>query len=225
MASTRAPRCLPGGLQVAGDLDAQLAGRDDDQRLRARRPSRRARRRRCSIGTPKPRVLPVPVRAWPMRSWPASAIGRVSSWIANGAGDADVGQGLRRSRASTPRVGEQRAVRLDRARRGERRGSTRCSGRRLLVRDGCRARRSSVGQRQCHRSPAHDSRPCGRSATAIRSAETRAEQRAATAPRRRPRTRTVDVEQPSRAASASGALAVARRRTAPGASPRSGRRR
>ena len=38
---------------------------------------------RCSIGTPKPRVLPVPVRAWPMRSWPASASGRVSSWMAN----------------------------------------------------------------------------------------------------------------------------------------------
>ncbi len=37
---------------------------------------------RCSIGTPKPRVLPVPVRAWPMRSWPASASGRVSSWMA-----------------------------------------------------------------------------------------------------------------------------------------------
>ena len=38
---------------------------------------------RCSIGTPKPRVLPVPVRAWPMRSWPASASGSVSSWMAN----------------------------------------------------------------------------------------------------------------------------------------------
>src|SRR4051812_4772352 len=37
---------------------------------------------RCSIGTPKPRVLPVPVRACPMRSWPASARGSVSSWIA-----------------------------------------------------------------------------------------------------------------------------------------------
>src|SRR5918994_458286 len=37
---------------------------------------------RCSSGTPKPRVLPVPVRAWPIRSVPASAIGRVISWIA-----------------------------------------------------------------------------------------------------------------------------------------------
>ena len=37
---------------------------------------------RLSSGTPKPSVLPVPVRAWPIRSWPASAIGRVISWIA-----------------------------------------------------------------------------------------------------------------------------------------------
>ena len=33
---------------------------------------------------PKPSVLPVPVLAWPIRSWPASAIGRVIAWIANG---------------------------------------------------------------------------------------------------------------------------------------------
>jgi hypothetical protein len=32
---------------------------------------------------PKPSVLPVPVRAWPMTSDPASAMGSVSSWIAN----------------------------------------------------------------------------------------------------------------------------------------------
>ena len=37
---------------------------------------------RCSSGTPKPRVLPVPVRAWPMTSSPARASGRVSSWMA-----------------------------------------------------------------------------------------------------------------------------------------------
>src|SRR5918997_305859 len=37
---------------------------------------------RWSSGTPKPRVLPVPVRAWPMRSLPASARGSVSSWMA-----------------------------------------------------------------------------------------------------------------------------------------------
>ena len=33
---------------------------------------------------PKPRVLPVPVLAWPMMSWPASATGRVIAWIGNG---------------------------------------------------------------------------------------------------------------------------------------------
>ena len=37
---------------------------------------------RCSSGTPKPSVLPMPVRAWPMMSSPASASGRVSSWMA-----------------------------------------------------------------------------------------------------------------------------------------------
>jgi hypothetical protein len=30
---------------------------------------------------PKASVLPVPVRAWPITSWPSKAIGRVSSWI------------------------------------------------------------------------------------------------------------------------------------------------
>lgn len=38
---------------------------------------------RCSSGTPKPSVLPMPVRAWPIRSSPAMASGRVSSWMAN----------------------------------------------------------------------------------------------------------------------------------------------
>ena len=33
---------------------------------------------------PKPRVLPVPVLAWPMMSWPDSATGRVIAWIGNG---------------------------------------------------------------------------------------------------------------------------------------------
>ena len=39
---------------------------------------------RCSSGTPKAKVLPMPVRAWPIRSSPASASGRVSSWMAKG---------------------------------------------------------------------------------------------------------------------------------------------
>jgi hypothetical protein len=37
---------------------------------------------RCSSGTPKPSVLPVPVRACPMTSSPARASGSVSSWMA-----------------------------------------------------------------------------------------------------------------------------------------------
>ena len=39
---------------------------------------------RFRIGMPKPRVLPVPVLAWPMMSWPDSATGRVIAWIGNG---------------------------------------------------------------------------------------------------------------------------------------------
>ena len=39
---------------------------------------------RCSTGMPKASVLPVPVRAWPMRSVPRRATERVISWIANG---------------------------------------------------------------------------------------------------------------------------------------------
>ncbi len=43
-----------------------------------------ARLRRWSIGRPKPSVLPVPVRAWPMMSAPWSARPRVSSWMGKG---------------------------------------------------------------------------------------------------------------------------------------------
>src|SRR5262245_13573935 len=39
---------------------------------------------RCSTGIANARVLPVPVRAWPIRSVPISAMGRVISWIGNG---------------------------------------------------------------------------------------------------------------------------------------------
>src|SRR3954449_4681831 len=38
----------------------------------------------CRIGTVKPIVLPVPVRAWPMRSWSLIASGMASAWIGNG---------------------------------------------------------------------------------------------------------------------------------------------
>ncbi len=32
---------------------------------------------------PNAKVLPVPVLAWPIRSWPSSATGRVSAWMGN----------------------------------------------------------------------------------------------------------------------------------------------
>ncbi len=73
------------GGQVSGHLQAQFAGWDDDEC--ARDTAQRALVSvvmRCSSGTPKARVLPMPVRAWPIRSSPASASGSVSSWIANG---------------------------------------------------------------------------------------------------------------------------------------------
>ena len=37
-----------------------------------------------SSGMPKPRVLPVPVLAWPIMSAPSSATGRVKAWIGKG---------------------------------------------------------------------------------------------------------------------------------------------
>jgi hypothetical protein len=39
---------------------------------------------RCRTGMPKARVLPVPVRAWPIRSVPMRATERVISWIGKG---------------------------------------------------------------------------------------------------------------------------------------------
>jgi hypothetical protein len=38
---------------------------------------------RSRIGIPKANVLPVPVLACPIRSWPSRAIGRVSAWMGN----------------------------------------------------------------------------------------------------------------------------------------------
>ncbi len=38
---------------------------------------------RSMAGIPKASVLPVPVFAWPMRSWPAIARGSACSWIGN----------------------------------------------------------------------------------------------------------------------------------------------
>ena len=50
-------------------------------RAARRSPRRSGAMRRWSAGMPKPRVLPVPVLAWPMRSVPARASGSVSSWM------------------------------------------------------------------------------------------------------------------------------------------------
>ena len=38
----------------------------------------------CSIGRPKAAVLPVPVCAWPITSWPSSSSGIACSWIGEG---------------------------------------------------------------------------------------------------------------------------------------------
>jgi hypothetical protein len=38
----------------------------------------------CRMGMPKPRVLPVPVLAWPMMSCPDRATGRVIAWMGKG---------------------------------------------------------------------------------------------------------------------------------------------
>ena len=77
---------------------------------------------RCSSGMPKPRVLPVPVLAWPMMSWPDSATGRVIAWIGNGCGDAGVGERRDDLRADVE-VREARVVRLDAAVVGGTRGA------------------------------------------------------------------------------------------------------
>ena len=85
---------LAGQVEVAGDLERELAGRGDDQRLRL------ALRHlgvvgslgatlRCSTGMPKARVLPVPVRAWPIRSVPMQ--GDREGHLLDGEGGGDAG--------------------------------------------------------------------------------------------------------------------------------------
>ncbi len=66
-----------------GDLDRELAGRHQHQRLRARR-APRAVSRRCSSGSANAAVLPVPVAAWPTTSRPSSSAGIASRWIGVG---------------------------------------------------------------------------------------------------------------------------------------------
>ncbi len=61
---------------------------------------------------PKPRVLPVPVRACPIRSEPASAIGQREFLDREGAGDADRGQRVDGLGADTE-LGEEWALGTD----------------------------------------------------------------------------------------------------------------
>ena len=80
-ATTSMPLRLAVGAQRLRDLDAQLAGRREHERLDL--VVRRDRRTR-SIGRPKAAVLPVPVCAWPITSRPSSSGGIACSWIGLG---------------------------------------------------------------------------------------------------------------------------------------------
>ena len=68
------------GAEGLGHLDAELAGRGEDDRLGLVA----AGSRYWSSGSPKAAVLPVPVWAWPITSWPASSSGIACSWIGVG---------------------------------------------------------------------------------------------------------------------------------------------
>ena len=82
---------LAGALEVTGDLHGELAGRGDDQGLRlagggsaSAKASSLGLTRAGSSARRSPRVLPVPVLAWPMMSWPPRATGRVIAWMGKG---------------------------------------------------------------------------------------------------------------------------------------------
>ncbi len=76
---------------------------------------------RCSSGTPKPSVLPMPVRAWPIRSEPIRATGRVSAWMAKVRSMPACVERLDDARVDL-QVGERGCLRLDRGVGGERVG-------------------------------------------------------------------------------------------------------
>src|SRR3954447_22978211 len=82
MACTRMPRLLPAAARSRETRTHSSRVGTTTSACGTPSPPSAGGTTRCSIGTPKPRVLPVPVRAWPMRSLPASASGRVSSWMA-----------------------------------------------------------------------------------------------------------------------------------------------
>ena len=73
-------------LHIVFDLHAELARRreDEDAGVAVVRPAfwARALSMRLRIGSTKATVLPVPVSAQPMTSWPPSAIGMTALWIA-----------------------------------------------------------------------------------------------------------------------------------------------
>ena len=103
-------------------LASSRVGRDH-QRLRCaglgragRSRARRARRSAAAAVMPKARVLPVPVRAWPIMSVPVRAIGMAMDWIGNGVvmptcvqglddggQDAEVAEGLAAAAGGRPR--------------------------------------------------------------------------------------------------------------------------
>ena len=68
------------GAQRLRDLDAQLAGRREDERLHLVVVGSTY----STIGRPNAAVLPEPVWAWPMRSRPSSIGGIACSWIGLG---------------------------------------------------------------------------------------------------------------------------------------------
>ena len=68
---------------LVADLDGQLAGGHEHQRLRAGALAERGSSR-SRMGMQKAAVLPVPVCAWPIRSTPASACGISPAWIGVG---------------------------------------------------------------------------------------------------------------------------------------------
>ena len=93
-------RVLAVGAHALLDLRRELARRREDQRAdrlpaAARRAARRrgAEASRCSIGSTKPAVLPVPVCAPASRSPPASTAGIACRWIGVGCGVAVFGHG------------------------------------------------------------------------------------------------------------------------------------
>ena len=82
----RSGRCSAVGAHVFLDLHDQLPRRRDDERAGAAAPAGAdpVRARRARIGSVNAAVLPVPVWAMPMRSWPARIFGIAAAWMGVG---------------------------------------------------------------------------------------------------------------------------------------------